>query len=137
VQNRDLDRSDQFLARATAHGLPEGNQLLIGRAIGYQRNGSVQRSLALLEGVVQLKPDDAELRMFRGRYRVELRDCAGALEDFQVVERLAPTNPAAFSSAGVAEMCLGRNAEARRSFLRSLAVDPNQPRLRQYVQQLQ
>jgi Flp pilus assembly protein TadD len=132
---RDLDRADSLLVRAFANGLPEGRKYLIGRAIGYQRSGSAQRSLSLLEQAVAAKPDDVELRLFRGRYRIEAEDCAGALEDFRAAIALAPDNPVPYASAGIAEICLGRTAEARRSFTRSLAIDPNQPRLQAFLRE--
>jgi Flp pilus assembly protein TadD len=132
---RDLDRADSLLVRAFAHGLPEGRKYLIGRAIGYQRTGSAKRSLSLLEQAVAAKPDDVELRLFRGRYRIEAEDCAGALDDFRAAIALAPQNAVPYASAGIAEMCLGRTADARRSFTRSLAIDPNQPRLQAFLRE--
>ncbi|HEY0158989.1 MAG TPA: alkaline phosphatase family protein [Thermoanaerobaculia bacterium] len=131
--NRDLDRADALLVRAFANGLPEGRQFLIGRAIGYQRTGSVERSLRLLEEAVKAKGDDVELRLFRGRYRIDAQDCAGALEDFRAAAALQPGNPVPYASAGIAQLCLGQNEEARRSFERSLAIDPNQPRLQAFL----
>jgi Flp pilus assembly protein TadD len=127
---REIDRSDDLLIRSAAHGLPEANKFIIGRAIGYQREGSADRSLELLDGAVRAKPDDPELRMFRGRYRIELRDCDGALADFVAAQGLAPRNPVPHASAGLALTCLGRGNEARAAYARSLAIDPNQPRLR-------
>ncbi len=132
---RDLDRADALLVRAFGSGLPEGRKYLIGRAIGYQRTGSVKRSLALLEQAVAAKPDDVELRLFRGRYRIEAEDCSGALDDFRAAIELAPQNAIPYASAGIAEMCLGRPADARRSFARSLAIDPNQPRLQAFLRE--
>ncbi|HEV7767485.1 MAG TPA: alkaline phosphatase family protein [Thermoanaerobaculia bacterium] len=131
--NRDLDRADALLVRAFAAGLPEGRKYLIGRAIGYQRTGSASRSLTLLEQAVSAKPDDVELRLFRGRYRIEAEDCAGALEDFRAAINLAPENAVPYASAGIAEMCLGRTEDARRNFARSLQIDPNQPRLQAFL----
>jgi Flp pilus assembly protein TadD len=132
---RDLDRADALLVRAFASGLPEGRKYLIGRAIGYQRSGSAKRSLTLLEQAVAAKPGDVELRLFRGRYRIEAEDCSGALEDFRAAIELAPRNAVPYASAGIAEMCLGRTADARRSFTRSLAIDPNQPRLQAFLRE--
>ncbi len=132
---RDLDRADALLVRAFANGLPEGRKYLIGRAIGYQRAGSPKRSLSLLEQAVAAKPDDVELRLFRGRYRIEAEDCFGALDDFRAAIELAPQNAVPYASAGIAEMCLGRTADARRSFTRSLAIDPNQPRLQAFLRE--
>jgi Flp pilus assembly protein TadD len=132
---RDLDRADALLVRAFGAGLPEGRRYLIGRAIGYQRSGSPSRSLQLLEQAVAAKPDDIELRLFRGRYRIEAEDCAGALDDFRAAIQLEPENAVPYASAGIAEMCLGRNDDARRSFARSLAIDPNQPKLQAFLRQ--
>lgn len=132
----ELDRSDELLVRSFANDLPTGSKFLIGRAIGYQRAGQPARSLKLLERAVEAKPEHAELRMFRGRYRVELQDCAGALEDFVVAARLEPANPVPHASAGIANMCLGRTPAAQQNFAQSLRLDPNQPVLRQYMAQL-
>lgn len=131
---RDLDRSDALLVRAFAGGLPEGRKFLIGRAIGYQRGGSAPRSLHLLEQAVSAKPDDVELRLFRGRYRIDAQNCAGALEDFRAAIALQPENAVPYASAGIAEVCLGRDEDARRSFARSLSIDPNQPKLQAFLQ---
>jgi Flp pilus assembly protein TadD len=131
--DRDLDRADALLVRAFVSGLPEGRKFLIGRAIGYQRTGSAPRSLKLLEAAVAAKPDDVELRLFRGRYRIEAQDCAGALEDFNAAIDLQPQNAIPYASAGIAEVCLGRPEEARKSFARSLAIDPNQPKLHAFL----
>jgi Flp pilus assembly protein TadD len=132
-EQRDLERSDALLVRAFASGLPEGRKYLIGRAIGYQRTGSTERSLKLLEQAVAAKPQDVELRLFRGRYRIDAQDCNGALEDFRAAMRIEPRNPVPYASAGIAEICLGREEDARRSFAQSLAIDPNQPKLQSFL----
>ena len=129
-----LDKSDALLVRAYGHNLPEGRRYLIGRAIGYQRAGNMERSVRLLNQAAAAKADDPEVLLFRGRYRVESGDCAGAVADMQRATQLAPTNPAAFASLGLAETCAGDAAAAQKSFRRSLELDPNQPQLRQYLQ---
>jgi Flp pilus assembly protein TadD len=129
-----LDKSDSLLVRAYAHDLPEGRRYLIGRAIGYQRSGNMDRSVRLLNQAAAAKPDDPEVLLFRGRYRVEAGDCAGAVADMRRATELASDNPAAFASLGLAETCAGDQAAARKSFRRSLELDPNQPQLRQYLQ---
>ena len=130
---KELDRADELLLRAFAHELPEGTRFLVGRAIGYQRSGEVARSLRLLQGALAARPQEPELWLFRGRYRVESGDCRGALEDFQQAVRLTPDDPRGFASEGLARVCLGDRVGARRSFERSLRLDPEQPRLRQYL----
>jgi Flp pilus assembly protein TadD len=134
-RNENLAEADDLLLRALQNGLPEAPKYAIERAIKYQRSGHIDRSLKLMEGAVAKKSDDAELRMFRGRYRVDQHDCAGALEDFQAAEQLAPNDPVAWASAGLAQVCLGRRADAEASFRRSLEINPNQPVLRKFLQQ--
>lgn len=134
AQNRSLDKSDDLLVRAFAHGLPEAPKYLIGRAIGYQRNGEIARSVRLLNMALAAKPDDPELLLFRGRYRVEQGDCASGLNDFRRATELSPSNAAAFASRGLAELCVGDRAGAQASLRRSLQLDPNQPKVREYLQ---
>jgi Flp pilus assembly protein TadD len=136
-KKRDLDRSDLMMARAIGAGYPSSVKAAIERAIGYQRAGLGKRSLVLLEGAVQAKPDDSELHMFRGRFRIEQRDCTGALEDFQAATRIRPDDAVAFASAGLASLCAGDPQGAADAFRRSLELNPNQPRLRAYLQQAQ
>jgi Flp pilus assembly protein TadD len=132
-RDRDPDRSDQLLVRAFAEGLPEGTQYLVGRAIGYQRAGKLERSLRLMAAAAAARPEEPEPWLFLGRYRVESGDCQGALDDFRTAAGLAPRNAAVHASEGLARLCLGDRVGARRSFERSLALDPDQPRIRQYL----
>lgn len=134
AQNRSPDKSDDLLVRAFAHGLPEAPKYLIGRAIGYQRNGQIDRSVRLLNMALAARPDDPELLLFRGRYRVEQGDCASGLNDFRRATDLSPSNASAFASRGLAELCVGDRAAAQASLQRSLLLDPNQPKVRQYLQ---
>ena len=69
--------------------------------------------------------------LFRGRYRVEAGDCASGLNDFRRATTLSPSNAAAFASQGLAELCVGERKAADASFRRSLALDPNEPKVRQ------
>jgi Flp pilus assembly protein TadD len=134
ARGESIDKSDALLVRAFANGLPEGRRFLIGRAIGYQRNGQIDRSIALLNQAAAAKPDDPEVWLFKGRYRVERGDCAGAVDDFRRAARLTPENAAVYASQGLAEMCAGDATAARASFQRSLRLDPNQPKVREYLQ---
>jgi predicted AlkP superfamily phosphohydrolase/phosphomutase/Tfp pilus assembly protein PilF len=132
----DLDRSDQLLARAFGAGLPEGTKYLIGRAIGYQRSGRIDRSQKLMETALRIRPEVADVWLFSGRYRVEKGDCAGGVSDMEKAVRLEPSNPAVYASLGLARMCAGDIAGARRDLLRSLDLNPAQPAVRDYVRKL-
>lgn len=131
--NRDLDRADQLLTSAIRNGLAEGTRHVIERAIAYSRSNRAARSLALLDTAVVALPQDPELRLFRGRYRMERNDCQGALEDFGAATSARPNDAVAWASNGLAQMCVGDENGARMSFQRSLAIDPNQPQLQQFA----
>lgn len=127
-----LDESDELLVEALGNALPEGPKYVIGRAIHYQRSGRGDRSTRLLDRAIAARPADAELHLFRGRYRMERQDCHGAAEDFEAATR-NHADAIGFASLGLARMCLGDAAGARASFERSLQLDPDQPMLRQYL----
>ncbi len=132
-RGEEIDRADALLVRAASNGLPEATKYTIERAIAYQRSGRGERSLHLLESAVSAKPNDAELHMFRGRYRVESKDCSGALDDFRAASTIKPADPVAHASAGLALLCLGRQTDAQSEFRQSLQIDPNQPMLRRLL----
>jgi tetratricopeptide (TPR) repeat protein len=121
---RDLDRADALLVAAMQNGLSDATRYVIVRAIAYQRP---DRSLKLLDEALTLSPDDGELRLFRGRFRMDRHDCAGALEDFRVAEEKRPNDAIPIASAGFAQMCLGDSAAARESFERARRIDPKMP----------
>jgi Flp pilus assembly protein TadD len=135
ARGQDLDRSDDLLERAYAGGLPQGDKYLIGRAIAYQRNGMTPRSIRLLDSAIKARADDAELWLFRGRYRMESNQCAGAAQDFARAAALKPDDPIPHASLGVAKLCAGDRASARHAFERSLALDPAQPKIREYLRE--
>jgi len=122
---RDVDRADALLIAALQNGLGDGPRLVIVRAIAYDRSSRSDRSLHLLEQAVTAAPQDAELRIFRGRYRMDHHDCRRALEDFLAVEQQQPRNALAFASAGVAQMCVGDEPAAQASFARARQLDPS------------
>jgi Flp pilus assembly protein TadD len=133
---REPDRSDALLVRAFATGLPEARRFLVERAIEVHKAGDGSRSLRLLDAALRARDDEPEAWLFRGRYRIESGDCRGALEDFRRAIALAPKNPGGHASAGLALLCLGDHAAARRSLERSLQLDPKQPKVREFLRRL-
>ena len=133
---RDLDRSDELLLRALDAGLPEATRYLVGRAIGYQRAGQVDRSLRLLEPATRIHPDVPDFWLFAGRYRVEVGQCDVAVQQFNRAVQLQPQNPAAHSARALARACAGDRAGARADLQRSLSLDPSQPGLREMLRNL-
>ncbi len=124
---RELDRADTLLIEALRNGLADGVKYVIGRSIAYNRTARAARSLALLDAAVPVSPDDAELRLFRGRYRMDRHDCAGALEDFRLAQRARPNDALLWASTGLAQLCLGDEAGGRASLARARELDPHLP----------
>jgi tetratricopeptide (TPR) repeat protein len=135
-QKKEPDRSDALLVRAFATGVPQTSRFLIERAMEYQKGGDAARSLRLLDAALTARDDEPEAWLFRGRYRVEAGNCRGAVDDFRRATALAPGNAAAHASLGLAYLCLGDHEAARRSLARSLQLDPEQPRVREFLRQL-
>jgi len=125
--------ADDFLLGALTDGLAQGPERVEEIAIAAWRQGDVTRALRLIDGVVKTRPEDPRFRMTRGRVRIQNRDCRGAFEDFDAARKTASESAAAHGLAGSALMCLGRPAEARRAFERSLELDPSQTRLRELL----
>ncbi len=133
--NRDLDRADSLLVAALQNGLTDAITFVVSRSIAYERQHRGDRSLKLLNAAVGVAPNESELHMFRGRYRMEAHDCSGALEDFRSAEAERPNVALGYTSAALAQMCLGDDAAARSSIEQSLQLDPNQPVLRKMLEQ--
>jgi Flp pilus assembly protein TadD len=124
---RDPDRADRLLIAAAANGLADAVTFIIKRSIAYEQSGRGGRNLQFLDAAVEARPSEPELRMFRGRYRMEAHDCSGALDDFRNAIAARPENALAYAASGLAQACLGDEAGARASFARAHALDPNQP----------
>ena len=123
--------ADDLLLSALVDGLdPDLVQEIATQALA---RGDARRALRLMDGTVARRPDDARFLVARGRLRIQGRDCRGAHEDFDAAGRANPGLAVAHGLAGSALMCLGRPAEARRAFERSLALDPSQTRLRELL----
>ncbi len=136
AEGQELERSDRLLVRAVAGGLPEGVRYLIGRGIGYSRNGQQERAHALLEKAVAARPQEPELWLFRGRYRIDRGDCPGALSDFEQAVELDPGRASAHASTATAKVCLGDRGGAVAALRQALAIDPNQPAVHKFLEQL-
>jgi Flp pilus assembly protein TadD len=130
---RDLDHADDLLIGALRNGMADAVGFVITRSIAYEKQQHGDRSLRLLNGAVAVNANEPELRMFRGRYRMDAHDCVGALDDFRAAQAGHPNDPLTYASAALAQMCLGDDASARASIERSLQLDPNQPMLQKML----
>lgn len=130
---QNADRSDRLLLGAVTAGTPQGAEQVVTRARAWREKGQMARGLALLDAAVESQPADATLRLWRGRYRMEQPDCPGALLDFVQATALAPLDAMAHASLGLARGCVGDTAGAKLALSKSLALDPNQPELVEFL----
>ena len=133
----DLARADDLLTQAFAGGLPDGTHQVIARAMAHERAGALPRSLALLERALAVRPEVADLWLFRGRYRVQGGDCQGAVADLARAGELAPGNSDIFAAAALAQLCAGDRAAALAALRRAIDLAPGEPRLRALLAELQ
>jgi Flp pilus assembly protein TadD len=133
LTDSEPDRADALLLAALADGLGDGARIVVSAASAHQQAGDPVRARRLIDGAVERRPADPGLRVLRGRARLEARDCAGALADFEQARRAAPQAAMVHGLAGTAMLCLGRVAEGRAALERSLALDPSQSRLREQL----
>ena len=133
----ELDRSDEALAKAFAAGLPDGAQILVRRAAHYEGGGDLVRSIALLDRAIAAKADVGELWLYRGRYRVQSRDCGRAVTDLARAAELAPENSDVYATAALAHLCAGDRAAALGALRQAIALAPDEPRLRALLAELE
>jgi len=119
VQSRQPDRSDELLVRAYAHGLPQGIHYVAARAERYQRSRQGQRATRLLDAAVAARPEDTEAWRVRGRFRVDLGDCAAARSDLERAAQLDPGDRTGQAALGLVRLCLGDETGAREALARS------------------
>ena len=133
-RRQNLDRSDRLLIGVLAGNLPGSGQYVADRATAYRQDGQPLRGVRLLDAAVRARPRDLELWRFRGRYLLDSKDCKGASTSFERLIALASQSAWAHAALGEARLCLGDRTGAHEAFERSLAIDPNQPKVRQLLQ---
>jgi tetratricopeptide (TPR) repeat protein len=84
----------------------------VSRGIAFVRKHDDQKALADFDEAVKLKPEDMDARFRRGGARVQLKDFAGAIEDFNVVIDKDPMNAQAFRLRGFSNNVLNKTNEA-------------------------
>src|SRR5262249_4707433 len=119
-----------------AGGLPEGVERAAARAVDYGKKGQVPRALSLLDHALSAAPDAPALLLLRGRYLLSTQKCRAAAADFTTALRQQPENAVAHAPLGLARLGQGAPSGARTELARSLALDPNQPQVRQALAQL-
>jgi tetratricopeptide (TPR) repeat protein len=91
----------------------------------YQSAGRYEEALEALELAVELRPDDARVRLFLGLARLGLDDASGAAEEFERVgDYPAGFRQIALYNLGIAHLRGREQLAARRSLIAATRLDP-------------
>ncbi|MGH9441982.1 MAG: alkaline phosphatase family protein, partial [Thermoanaerobaculia bacterium] len=129
-------RARDWLFRALAAGRadPAGTVLEWAAQDRSLRKPAAEREL--LERAAGLFPDREDLARALADSRFRARDCAGALAAVEKFEA-ATTRPETLNELALLNTCLGRRDRAVELFHRSLAIAPDQGRVRESLQILE
>jgi tetratricopeptide (TPR) repeat protein len=87
------------------------------------RTGDVDAAMALLEGVLEKKPEDANALFFKGLGYVRKKMYAEAVPVLTRVTELTPSFPASYFELGVCYRNLGEPAKALESYQKNMELD--------------
>jgi predicted AlkP superfamily phosphohydrolase/phosphomutase/Flp pilus assembly protein TadD len=123
----NFEESARWLLRAVAAGQPEPEATVERWAGEFERRG--RAGLALLRAAHSAYPGS---EFYARNYALLLSRKNRCREAHDVIAPLESSNqPETLNIAGVVEACLDRPDRVRTLFLRSLELDPNQPRVRE------
>ena len=129
------DESDDALLNALANGYrdPEG---IVYRRVRLYTEGAKGRDqrrqlVAFLKKVVAAYPKEDRYRASLGKALFETADCAGARPIFEELASRPAPETENLNLLALTSWCLGELPRAKASFERSLAINPNQPVVRE------
>jgi len=129
----NLAEASRFLLRAIAAGQPDAENIVERWAAEFQR-GRPQAALDLLRRAHKAYPAS---EAYARNYTLLLSRTNQCREAFEVVAPLEDSNRAEnLNAAAVIEACLDRPDRVRDLLRRSLAINPNQPRVREAISAL-
>lgn len=132
-----LDESDDALIQAVKNGYAEGENTIYKRATLYLQSGQQPHLSTLFKKVVAAFPASDRFRSSLGKVLFENRDCAGADAIFKDLVTKKPNDPDTLNLNALSSWCLGKAAEAKALFQRSLALNANQPVIKQGLAQIE
>ena len=125
----------QIWARWFETGSEEMDRMLLAgdRALSM---GQYNRSYALLNGVIELRPDLSEGWNRRATLRYLMGDYEGSIADIDETLKLEPRHFGALSGLGLCHLRLGNEEEALEAFERALIHNPHMQGVKQNVKEL-
>jgi len=127
------DDADRELWAAVDKGLRDAERSVDRAAADYEGLGMEGRAEALLARAVGRFPDHEPLWVHLMVSRIRLERCAAAVEAGREAAPRFPDSAPVHAFLGVAAACAGDAATARAALERSLALNPDQPQLREVL----
>lgn len=124
------------IERVWLHSNSATADLLMARALAAMQAGHLPLALTLFDKILTLKPDWAEAWDKRATTRFLGGDLDGAVADMRQVLKLEPRHFSALAAMGLVLQRQGFDKEALGAFRKSLALDPQQPQIKDIVEKL-
>ena len=131
-----FDEADRELWEAATLGLRDSSGAASRAATDYETNGMPERAITLLGEAVRRFHDNAPLAVRHVALLVQLGRCGEAQTAGREATGRFSGDAAVHAFYGLAAACAGDLRVARGAFERSLALDPNQPAIRQALDAL-
>ncbi len=124
------------IQRVWLHSDSATANLLMVRALAALQAGHLPLALTLFDRIIVLQPDWAEAWDKRAATRFLGDDFGGGVADLQQVLKLEPRHFSALVALGFALQREGLDKLALTAFRKSLALDPQQPQIKEIVDKL-
>lgn len=98
---------------------------LYNLGVALQQAGQIEAAITAFDGVIKLKPDDADSWINKGRLLDDKDQHQQAIEHYDQALKLAPDDSIAWSNKGNSLMALNRFDEALGCYEKALQLDPH------------
>lgn len=130
------DEADAELWRAVQLKLRDPVGSADRAASDYEGAGNPERAAVLLLEATRRFPGEARLAVHRLALLMQLNRCPEAAAEGRPAAEAFPADARVQAFFGLASACAGDREGARRAFQRSLELNPNQPEIRQALEEL-
>jgi tetratricopeptide (TPR) repeat protein len=139
---RRWDESDDALLSAVRNGYGDPPAALQRRTVMYndlaKKDPAAEKQLgSFLRKLIGAFPSNDSYQRLYGHYLLRAKECGEAEKIFGALATRNPRDTEALNVEAISLVCLGRPAEARVLFERSLAIDPVQERVRRALSSLE
>ncbi len=122
--------------KAWSHSGSPSADLLLVQAVAAMKAQAYPTAIAILDTVIEMKPDFAEAWNKRATVYFLMREFDHSLADIDQVLKLEPRHFGALAGRGMIYQELGKKREALKAYRRALSIYPEMPGPRKAVKEL-